>query len=122
MASEPVVRSKEDIDYEAVAAADGLSKGVLLGESEGAPHFAIRRFELASGAEVPKHTNEVEHGQYVLEGEYVVGVEDEEFTVSVGDSIFIPAGVVHWYRNTSDIPGAFICVVPSGDDEIQLVE
>lgn len=122
MASEPVVRSNADIDYEAVAAADGLSKGVLLGESEGAPHFAIRRFELASGAKVPKHTNEVEHGQYVLEGEYVVGVEDEEFTVSVGDSIFIPAGVVHWYRNTSDTPGAFICVVPSGDDEIQLVE
>ncbi|UPW01954.1 cupin domain-containing protein [Halorussus gelatinilyticus] len=118
----PLIRRSDDIEYEDVGAADGMSKGVLIDESRGAPNFAIRRFELDPGASVPEHTNEVEHEQYVLSGEYVVGIDDEEYTVSEGDSLLIPAGVVHWYRNEGDEPGAFICAVPNGDDEIELVE
>lgn len=121
MASQHVINRAGSIDYESVSAADGLTKGVLLDEASGSDTFAIRRFELAAGAEVPKHTNEVEHGQYVLSGEYIVGIDDEEYEVSPGDSIFIPANTVHWYRNTGDEAGAFICVVPTGDDEINLV-
>ena len=119
---DPVVKRGEDVSYEPVEAAEGLSKGVLLDESDGAPNFAMRRFELAPGAEVPRHTNAVEHEQYVLAGEYVVGVGDEEHTVSAGDALLIPAGVEHWYRNAGDEPGAFICAVPNGDDTIELVE
>lgn len=133
----PLIRRSEEIEYEDVGAADGMRKGVLIDEERGAPNFAIRRFELDPGAEVPEHTNEVEHEQYVLSGEYVVGIReasetphedgeavdgDEEYTVGEGDSLLIPAGVVHWYRNESDEPGAFICAVPNGDDEIELVE
>lgn len=118
----PLVRRATDIDYENVDAADGMRKGVLVGEEHGASNLAIRRFELEPGATVPEHTNEIEHEQYVLEGEYVVGLGDEERTVSAGDSLHIPAGVVHWYRNESDEPGAFICAVPTGDDAITLVD
>jgi quercetin dioxygenase-like cupin family protein len=117
-----VVRSAADVSYESVDAAEGLRKGVLIGEADGAPNLAIRRFTLDPGASVPKHTNEIEHEQYVLSGEYVVGIEDEETTVSAGDSLFIPAGAVHWYRNEGDETGAFICAVPTGDDEIRLAE
>ncbi|WP_096394379.1 cupin domain-containing protein [Halorubrum trapanicum] len=120
--SGPVVKRGEDVDYEPVDAAEGLSKGVLLDESDGAPTFAMRRFELAPGAAVPRHTNAVEHEQYVLAGEYVVGIGDEERRVSPGDALLIPAGVEHWYRNEGDEPGAFICAVPNGDDTIELVE
>ncbi|NHX35279.1 MULTISPECIES: cupin domain-containing protein [Halolamina] len=120
--SDPVVKHSEEISYEPVDAAAGLRKGVLIDDSDGAPHFAIRRFELDAGAEVPEHTNEIEHEQYVLAGEYVVGIGDEEYTVSAGDSLLIPAGAVHWYRNEGDQPGAFLCAVPNGDDTIELVE
>ncbi|WP_435069305.1 cupin domain-containing protein [Haloplanus sp. C73] len=120
--SPTVLKRDTDIEYESVDAAAGLSKGVLLDESDGAPTFAMRRFTLDAGAEVPRHTNAVEHQQYVLEGEYVVGVGDEEHVVSAGDSLLIPAGVVHWYRNESERPGAFICAVPNGDDTIELVD
>jgi quercetin dioxygenase-like cupin family protein len=119
---EPLVRRADEIAYEPVDAAEGLRKGVLVDESDGAPHFAIRRFTLDPGAEVPKHTNAVEHEQYVLAGEYVVGLGDEEHVVSAGDSLLIPAGTVHWYRNEGDEPGAFLCAVPNGDDAIELVE
>ena len=118
----PIVKRGDDVTAEPVDAAEGLSKAVLIDESDGAPHFAMRRFELAAGAEVPRHTNAVEHEQYVLAGEYVVGIGDAEHAVSPGDALLIPAGAEHWYRNEGDEPGAFICVVPNGDDTIELVE
>jgi quercetin dioxygenase-like cupin family protein len=118
----PLVRRAEDVTAESVDAAEGLSKAVLVGEAHGAPNLAIRRFTLEAGADVPKHTNEIEHEQYVLDGEYVVGIDDTEYTVSAGDALHIPAGVVHWYRNESDGEGSFICAVPTGDDSIELVE
>ena len=118
----PLVRRGDEVAYDSVDAAEGLLKGVLIDESDGAPHFAMRRFELAPGASVPRHTNAVEHEQYVLAGEYVVGIGDAEHTVSPGDALLIPAGVEHWYRNEGDEAGAFICVVPNGDDAIELVE
>jgi quercetin dioxygenase-like cupin family protein len=118
----PLVRHSEDVEYERVDAAEGLRKGVLVGAEHGAPTLALRRFVLEPGAEVPRHTNAIEHEQYVLEGEYVVGIDDEEYTVTAGDSLHIPAGVVHWYRNEGDREGAFVCAVPTGDDSIELVE
>ncbi|WP_101295735.1 cupin domain-containing protein [Halegenticoccus soli] len=118
----PIVRRANEIEYAAVDAAEGLRRGVLVDDSDGAPNFAIRRFTLDPGASVPKHTNEVEHEQYVLDGSYTVGLGDEEYEVSAGDSLFIPAGVVHWYRNEGDEPGAFLCAVPNGDDAIDLVD
>jgi quercetin dioxygenase-like cupin family protein len=119
---DPAVRSAEAVDYEAVDAADGLRKGLLIGPEHGAPTFALRRFTLDPGAEVPKHTNEIEHEQYVLAGEYVVGIGEAEHTVGAGDSLLIPAGTVHWYRNDSEGQGASLCAVPNGDDEIELAE
>ncbi len=117
-----VIRRADEIESETVDAADGLEQAVLVGEAHGAPNLAIRRFSLAAGGSVPRHTNEIEHEQYVLRGEYVVGIGEQEFTVSAGDALHIPAGVVHWYRNEGDEPGAFICAVPTGDDEIHLVD
>lgn len=119
---EALVRRAEDVEYERVEAADGLEKGVLIDETRGEPQFALRRFTLAPGAEVPKHTNDIEHEQYVLSGEYVVGIGEDEHVVSEGDSLLIPAGTVHWYRNEGDESGAFICAVPNGEDAIELVE
>ena len=119
---EPLVRRGDEIEYETVDAADGLEKGVLVDERHGAPNLAIRRFVLEPGAEVPEHTNAVEHEQYVLEGAYTVGIGDDTYEVEAGDSLLIPAGTVHWYRNEGDDPGAFICAVPTGDDEIELLE
>ncbi|MFB6297669.1 MAG: cupin domain-containing protein [Salinirussus sp.] len=121
-AAVPLVRAAADIEAESVAAADGLEKAVLVGPDQGAPNVAIREFTLAPGGEVPRHTNAVEHEQYVLSGEYLVGIEDTEHTVGPGDALHIPAGTVHWYRNEGDEPGRFVCAVPTGDDEIRLVE
>ena len=121
-APDSLLRRAGEVSYESVDAAEGLEKGVLVAAEHGAPNFALRRFTLDPGGSVPRHTNEIEHEQYVLEGEYVVGIDGTEYTVEAGDSLFVPAGVVHWYRNESNSRGAFLCAVPNGDDEIRLVE
>ncbi|MFC6826849.1 cupin domain-containing protein [Halopelagius fulvigenes] len=120
--AEPVVKRASEVTYDEVDAAEGMSKGVLLDASDGAPNFAVRRFVLEPGASVPKHTNEVEHEQYVLSGRYTVGIEGEEYEVTAGDSLLVPAGAVHWYRNDAAEEGSFLCAVPNGDDSIELVE
>lgn len=120
--SDALVRRAEDVPYESVDAAAGLQKGVLLGPGDGAPNFALRRFTLEAGATVPRHTNAVEHEQYVLTGEYTVGLGDEEFKVGPGDALLIPAGTVHWYVNDGSAEAAFLCAVPNGDDTIELLE
>ncbi|ERH12391.1 MAG: hypothetical protein J07HB67_01410 [halophilic archaeon J07HB67] len=119
--TDPVVRDAEAVPERPVDAAEGLSKAVLLDESDGA-HSAMRRFRLDPGASVPRHTNTVEHEQYVLAGEYTVGVDGEDHVVGPGDTLLIPAGTVHRYENTGEEPGRFLCVVPNGDDSIELVE
>jgi len=118
----PVIKRAREIEYAPVTAAAGLKKGVLLDESDGTPTVSLRRFELAGGSEVPRHTNALEHEQYVLSGEYVVGIDDEEHVVTSGDAVHVPAGAEHWYRNESEEPGEFLCVVPNGDDTIELVD
>jgi quercetin dioxygenase-like cupin family protein len=118
----PHLRRAADIEYEPVELADGLRKGVLLADDQGTPNFDMRRFVLEPGASVPRHTNEVEHEQFVLEGEYTVGIGEETHTVSAGDSLLIPAGVDHWYRNDTDTQGSFLCVVPKDDDQVTIRE
>ena len=118
----PHLRRAADVEYESVDLAEGLRKGVLLGDDQGTPNFDMRRFVLEPGARVPQHTNEVEHEQFVVEGTYVVGIDGETHTVSAGDSLLIPAGVDHWYRNDTDTRGSFLCVVPKGDDRIEVHE
>ena len=119
---EPVIKRAEDIEYETLSKADGVSKAVVLDESDGAPNFRMRRYRLEPGAEVPKHTNAIEHEVHTVTGEYVVGLRDEEHTVSEGDSLLIPADTVHWFRNETDEESAFVCMVPNGDAGLELVE
>ena len=121
MSEEPFVRRESELPHEDVDAADGLGKEVLIDESDGAPTLALRRFTLDPGGSVPEHTNAIEHEQYVLDGEYVVGIDDTEHSVAPGDTVHIPAGTVHWYRNEGDREAAFLCAVPAGDDTIRLL-
>lgn len=107
-------------DVETVEQAEGLRKQVLVGDEEGAANV-LRRFVLEPGARVPRHTNSVEHIQYVLEGGYTVEIEGKERVVNEGDAIRVPAGAVHSYTG-GDERGVFLCVVPNEEDEMEVVE
>ena len=116
-----VIRSENELEEETLSIGKGVRRAVLLDETDGTPNFRMRRYELRPGAEIPKHTNQVEHEVYNTGGEYVAGVGDEEHVVAEGDSLLIPAGTVHWFRNESDEPSEFICVVPNGDTGTEIL-
>lgn len=113
------VRKPGEVPIEPVAAGQGTAKQVLIGSDTG-PHFQMRRFIMQPGGGMPRHTNAVEHEQYVLRGRATIGIGDEVLEVEAGDAVFIPAGVPHWYRADDSGPFEFLCMVPNLPDHIEL--
>jgi quercetin dioxygenase-like cupin family protein len=117
-----VIRGDDDMDYEQLSIGTGVRRATMLDESDGTPNFRMRRYRLEPGAEIPKHTNEVEHEVYNVSGEYVAGIGEQERVVSEGDTYLIQPDTVHWFRNESDEVAEFVCVVPNGDTGTEVVE
>lgn len=73
---------------------------------------------------MPRHTNTVEHEQYVLRGQARIGIGEETHEVSAGDVVYIPAGTPHWYEVLSaEEPFEFLCMIPNTpDDRVEVLE
>jgi len=111
------VKSARDVAAESVGAGQGTTRQVL---DEG-PNFALRRFIMEPGGGMPRHTNTVEHEQYVLRGRARIGIGEDVIEVSADDVVFIPAGTPHWYQALGDEPFEFLCVVPNAPDLIEVL-
>ncbi len=116
-----VVKPSGTVEADPVGAGQGTRVQVLVGPDDGAPNFALRRFVMEEGGGIPRHTNEVEHEQYVLRGRALIRIGDDEHRVGPDDSLYIPAGMPHSY-DVEEGPFEFICVVPNRDDEIRILE
>lgn len=103
-----------------VADATSVTKKVLLSRSE-TPNFEMRCFTIQPGGEMPRHTNLVEHEQFVIRGKARIGIGDEEFDVQYGSVILIPANQPHWYRNSGTEEFQFLCLVPNQVDAITFI-
>jgi len=115
------VKHADEVEARDVAAGTGTTIQVLISGTEG-PNFALRRFRMQPGGGMPRHTNTVEHEQYVLRGRARIGIGDEVHEVAAGDVVFIPEGEVHSYENIGQEPFEFLCVVPNKDDRITIVD
>jgi quercetin dioxygenase-like cupin family protein len=114
------VRKKGTRDSLEVTAGQGTTMQILI-SSEEAPNFAFRKFVMDPLGGMPRHTNLVEHEQYVLRGSGIIEIGDEVFQVSEGDSVYIPSQVPHSYKAGKD-GFEFICVVPNKEDKIEIVK
>lgn len=115
------VKHSKDVEAKNVSAGKETTIQVLISSQEG-PNFALRKFSMQKGGGMPRHTNTVEHEQYVLGGEATVTIGDESHRVKAGDVLFIPEGAIHSYENTGDEPFEFLCIVPNKEDKITIVE
>lgn len=112
-----VVRAPNTVPPQPVPRCRGTSMQVMLGPESGVPNFITRLFTLEAGGRIPCHRHDaIEHEQVVLEGSMVISLDGRETVVTTGDTIFIPAGVSHWYENRGAGPVRFVCVVPRTDD------
>lgn len=85
----------------------------LIGERDGAPNFAMRQFEVQPGGHTPKHSHPYEHEVYVLEGTGEILEGDVPRAFRAGDVILVQPDEIHQFRNTSQAPLKFLCLVPN---------
>ncbi len=99
-----------------VERAAGTQIAWLLDRHDGAPNFEMRKFTIKPGGSIPKHYHpDIEHEQYVLKGRYKIGLGTKTRVVKAGDSVFIPKGTPHWYKNTGVVDAEFLCIIPKKD-------
>jgi quercetin dioxygenase-like cupin family protein len=112
-----VVKRPGQVPAIAVEKAVGTEIEWLIDRHDGAPNFELRKFRIKPGGRIPKHYHpDIEHEQYVLKGSYDVGIGEKVHRVKPGDSLYISAGTVHWYRNTGEEDAEFLCIVPKKED------
>lgn len=119
--SQAIVKKSAEVAAVEVAAGRATEVQVLVGPADGAPNFALRRFTMGAGGGMPRHTNLVEHEQYVLSGRARVTVGDAEHEVAAGNALYIPAGVPHSY-DVLEAPFSFLCIVPNAPDRIEILD
>ena len=90
---------------------EGASRIILVDEERVAAEditFGYSKYE--PGTSVHKrHTHpHAEELMYILSGRGKAGVNDEEFDVAKGDTIWVPRGAPHWFYNPFDDPCDFI--------------
>ena len=110
-----------DVAKEKVKNGTKTERQVLISSNE-APNFAMRKFTIEPGGNIPLHTNTVEHEQLVLGGSAEVVVGKEKFIAKKDDVVFIPAGIPHSYKSIGKEAFEFICVVPNKEDIIKIAE
>jgi quercetin dioxygenase-like cupin family protein len=114
----PIKHSK-DVEAKNVAAGKDTTIQVLISSQEG-PNFALRKFSMQKGGGMPRHTNTVEHEQYVLRGRARITTGDRVHEVSSGDVLYIPAGMPHSYE-VVEAPFEFLCLVPNLPDKLEIL-
>ena len=80
------VKHASDVVAKEVTAGKDTKIQVLISSQEG-PNFALRKFSMLPGGGMPRHTNTVEHEQYVLRGRAKIGIGDEIHEVKAGDVV-----------------------------------
>ena len=116
-APRPVIRSSNAVPAQPVPRCRGTLMQVMLGPESGVPNFITRVFTVEPGGRIPCHRHDaIEHEQVVLEGSMVLSLDGRETEVGAGDTVFIPAGVSHWYENRGPVPVRFVCVIPRTED------
>ena len=116
-----VVKKAVGVPGRVVAAGRATEVQVLLGPDDGTPHFAMRRFVMGEGGGMPRHTNTVEHEQYVVRGRARVTLGEGTHEVAAGDVVYIPAGMPHSY-DVVEAPFEFLCMVPNLPDKLEILE
>jgi quercetin dioxygenase-like cupin family protein len=115
------IKHSNQVEAKNVTAGKDTTIQVLISSQEG-PNFALRKFSMQKGGGMPRHTNTLEHEQYVLHGEATITIGEETYQVKTGDVVFIPEGAIHSYQNTGEEAFEFLCIIPNKEDKITIVE
>jgi quercetin dioxygenase-like cupin family protein len=78
----------------------GVETRMLVSASNGAAQLCIFEQWIAPGTGAPTHSHPVEEVLTVREGEAEMWMDEERVIVSAGQSLVVPAGRKHGFRNS----------------------
>ena len=107
-----LVRNRDEVEPVTFSDAKGVEMRPLLTNQQGAPHFAMRVFDLSPGGHTPHHTHAWEHEVYVISGTGTVLGQDGERPLRPGDAVLLAPDETHQFRaGTQGMQ--MICCVPN---------
>lgn len=101
-----------NVPAEPIEELQGVTIRWLWAEKDGAPHFALRLFEVQPGASTFYHTHSHEHELYILSGQAVLRGKDGERTLEPNDTVFVPGDEEHQFVNAGQDVLRFLCAIP----------
>jgi mannose-6-phosphate isomerase-like protein (cupin superfamily) len=81
----------------------GVETRMRVSAVNGATQLCIFEQWVAPGVGAPTHSHPVEEVLTVLEGEAEMWMDQERVVVSVGQSLIVPAGRQHGFRNSGNV-------------------
>jgi quercetin dioxygenase-like cupin family protein len=78
----------------------GVETRMLVSAANGATQLCMFEQWVAPGVGAPTHSHPVEEVLTVREGEAEMWIEEQRVTVSSGQSLIVPAGQKHGFRNS----------------------
>ena len=81
----------------------GVETRMLVSARNGGAQLCIFEQWIAPGTGVPTHFHPVEEVLTVREGEAEMWLDQERIIVSAGQSLIVPAGRKHGFRNSGDL-------------------
>lgn len=124
-AASEVIRFREGFAWERVvpraykdpaAAWRGVARHALVGERGETAPFHVRYFEIAPGGYSTRETHAHEHVVIPLRGRGVALLGGRRVEVGFGDVVYIAPNDPHQFRNPTDEPFGFLCIVPARRD------
>jgi quercetin dioxygenase-like cupin family protein len=80
----------------------GVETRMLVSASNGCSQLCIFEQWIAPGTGAPTHSHPVEEVLTVLEGEAEMWMDEQRIIVSAGQSLIVPAGRKHGFRNAGN--------------------
>ena len=89
-----------------------VTKQILVGGKDGAPHFSMRYFRVNEGGHTTLEQHIHEHGIIVLHGKGRVQIGEKFYEIEPFDSLYVSGNELHQFSNPYKESFGFICVIP----------
>lgn len=108
-----IIKKPKDVPYEDTSAYKGVKKQIFIGPRDGSEEIIMRHFTVEPGGATPYHHHGFQHLVKVETGNgLVIDKEGVEHPISEGDLVYVKDDEVHGFKNVSQKPFSFICIVP----------
>lgn len=88
----------------------GYARVFIDKEMTGAENFSLLLSELAPGKAHLREVHPVEHGFFILSGEGLISVGEDDWKVKPNTAIFVPKGVFHQVKNPGTEPLSYLVI------------